>query len=94
MSSRDVCGSSVPATAGTARSRFTRTQTFTPLSFRRSGRRGTFAPGRHGWIQVVRGDVKLNGTDLSEGDGASLSDIADVEIEGVADAEILLFDLA
>jgi redox-sensitive bicupin YhaK (pirin superfamily) len=33
-------------------------------------------PGRHAWVQVARGSVRMNGTELSEGDGASTSDEA------------------
>lgn len=52
-------------------------------------------PGRHAWLQVVRGGVSLNGERLSEGDGAALSEESRLEIaaEGVA-SEVLLFDLA
>ena len=32
------------------------------------------APGRVGWLQVARGSVTLNGTDLHEGDGAAVTD--------------------
>jgi quercetin 2,3-dioxygenase len=52
------------------------------------------APGRGVWVQVARGIVGLNGTELREGDGAALEDEARAEIEADTDAEILLFDLA
>ena len=53
------------------------------------------APGRHGWVQVVRGAVSLNGQTLQEGDGAMVSDERVVAVSGAADGgEILLFDLA
>jgi quercetin 2,3-dioxygenase len=51
-------------------------------------------PGRHAWVQVVRGRVNVNGEALSAGDGAALSDVGVVGLEGVDDAEVLLFDLA
>ncbi len=51
-------------------------------------------PGRHAWVQVARGSVKLNGHDLAAGDGAALSEEKAVELTGVEDAEVLLFDLA
>jgi hypothetical protein len=38
--------------------------------------------------------VKVNGQALGEGDGAALSNEEKVAIEGTADAEVLLFDLA
>jgi hypothetical protein len=38
--------------------------------------------------------VRVNGSDLGEGDGLALSKEAAVAVEGVDDAEILVFDLA
>ena len=52
------------------------------------------APGRHAWIQVVRGRVTVNGQELGAGDGAALSDADRIELEALAAAEVLLFDLA
>jgi quercetin 2,3-dioxygenase len=49
---------------------------------------------RHAYVQVARGSVKLNGTELQEGDGAAISAEKAVELTGVQDAEVLLFDLA
>lgn len=50
--------------------------------------------GRHAWVQVARGSVQINGTQLKQGDGAALSGEASVEVLGQADkAEILVFDL-
>jgi len=53
-----------------------------------------FGAGRHGWLQVARGAVELNGKKLAQGDGAAISDEKTVNISGVEDAEVLLFDLA
>jgi redox-sensitive bicupin YhaK (pirin superfamily) len=55
------------------------------------------AAGRHAWVHVARGKVRVNGRDMSDGDGASLSDEPVVVVEGVAGAaggEVLVFDLA
>ncbi len=52
------------------------------------------APGRHAWVQVARGEVVLNGTALSEGDGAAVSEETKLALKAVSPAEILLFDLA
>ena len=52
------------------------------------------AKGRHAWIHVARGEVKVNGEVLAHGDGAALSDEARVALEGVRDAEVLVFELA
>ena len=51
-------------------------------------------PERHAYVQVARGSVKLNGTQLQEGDGAAISAEKAVELTGVKDAEVLMFDLA
>ena len=51
-------------------------------------------PGRHAWLQVLRGQVSLNGTTLAQSDGAAVSDEAALTIRADDDAEIMLFDLA
>ena len=48
---------------------------------------------RHAYVQVARGSVKLNGAELGEGDGAAISAEKSLEITGVKEAEVLLFDL-
>ncbi len=55
--------------------------------------RHALARGRHAWVQIARGRARINGKELFEGDGASLSDEAEVDIEGIEDAELLVFDL-
>jgi hypothetical protein len=52
------------------------------------------APGRHAWVHVARGTAKVNGHELGEGDGLSMSDERAVSIEGVDHAELLVFELA
>ena len=54
----------------------------------------TLRPGRHAWVQVARGQARLNGLELREGDGAAVTDEPKLVIEGTGDAELLLFDLA
>jgi redox-sensitive bicupin YhaK (pirin superfamily) len=54
----------------------------------------SLAPGRGVWIQVVDGEILSNGTALKSGDGASVEDVADINIEALRDTEFLLFDLA
>ncbi|MCA0450429.1 MAG: pirin family protein [Proteobacteria bacterium] len=52
------------------------------------------APKRHAWVQVARGEVALGENVLKAGDGAAISDLAKLEIKGIADAsEFLVFDL-
>lgn len=52
------------------------------------------AAGRHAWVQIVRGRVRLGTIDLEEGDGAAISEESAVRLEGRDDAEVLIFDLA
>jgi quercetin 2,3-dioxygenase len=49
---------------------------------------------RHAYVQVARGSITLNGKKLDTGDGAAISDERALELKGVEDAEVLLFDLA
>jgi redox-sensitive bicupin YhaK (pirin superfamily) len=53
-----------------------------------------FQNGRHGWIQVARGQVAVNGITLQPGDGAAISDEEKITIVAKSPAEVLLFDLA
>jgi len=50
--------------------------------------------GRHAWVQVTQGEVKLNGQTLQAGDGAAVSAEPGLKLEGVQTAEVLVFDLA
>ncbi len=52
------------------------------------------APGRHAWVQVARGQVRLGDVLLAAGDGAAVSDEDAVTLTGEAPSEVLLFDLA
>ena len=49
--------------------------------------------GRHAWVQLIEGDLDLNGRKLSSGDGASLDDEKDIRLESRKGAHFLLFDL-
>jgi redox-sensitive bicupin YhaK (pirin superfamily) len=51
-------------------------------------------PGRHAWLQVLRGQVALNGQPLTEGDGAAVSAEKELDIRSDDGGEVLLFDLA
>jgi len=49
----------------------------------------------HGWVQVIRGAVDVNGVAAAAGDGLQISDVAALTITGkAADSELLVFDLA
>jgi redox-sensitive bicupin YhaK (pirin superfamily) len=50
-------------------------------------------PGRHAWVQVVRGRVRVAGEALKAGDGASISDAGALPVEAADEAELLIFDL-
>ncbi len=50
--------------------------------------------GRHAWIQIVSGSVRVNGAQLAQGDGAAISDESALDFEFDDDTELLVFDLA
>jgi quercetin 2,3-dioxygenase len=50
-------------------------------------------PNRTAWVQVARGAVSVNGTAMSEGDGAAIKKEAVLELKATGDAEVLVFDL-
>ncbi len=51
-------------------------------------------PGRHVWLQVVRGAVDLNGQTLAVSDGATVSGETALTIQANEASEIMLFDLS
>jgi quercetin 2,3-dioxygenase len=50
-------------------------------------------PGRHVWVHVARGTVRVAGHDLGEGDGAAIAGERAVRLEGGRAGEVLVFDL-
>ncbi len=50
-------------------------------------------PGRSAWVHVAGGEIDLNGERLAAGDGAAVSNVAALELAGLTDAEVLVFDL-
>jgi quercetin 2,3-dioxygenase len=50
--------------------------------------------GRHAWLQVLRGAVRLNGLQLSTSDGAAVSGETRLMLGADGPAEVMLFDLA
>jgi redox-sensitive bicupin YhaK (pirin superfamily) len=55
----------------------------------------TFAARPYGWVQIARGSATLNGLELAQGDGVSLSNETVAAIQaGAEGAEVLLFELA
>jgi quercetin 2,3-dioxygenase len=54
-------------------------------------------PERHAWVQLISGELGVNGTALKKGDGAAISEeskLALTSVSGNGAAEFLLFDLA
>jgi len=51
------------------------------------------AAGRHVWVHVARGEVKVNGNVVKDGDGVALTDETKLTIEGTTGGEVLVFDL-
>ena len=49
---------------------------------------------RYAWLQVTRGSVMLNGVQLDEGDGAAMSEESKLDLTGLEQASLMLFDLA
>jgi hypothetical protein len=52
------------------------------------------APGRKAWVQLVRGQLSVNGEALLAGDAAALNNEALLTLSDAQDAEALVFDLA
>jgi quercetin 2,3-dioxygenase len=51
------------------------------------------AAGRHAWVHVAEGEVRLNGTTLGGGDAAAISEESALELSAAKPAQVLLFDL-
>ena len=49
--------------------------------------------GRASWLHVARGRIELNGEELGPGDGAGIREEARLELRGVEDAELVLWEL-
>ena len=52
------------------------------------------ADDRHAWIQLISGELEVNGEKLEAGDGAAVSEEKSIELKALKDnTEFLLFDL-
>lgn len=49
--------------------------------------------GRYGWLQVTNGEIELNGKQMQAGDGAAISNEANLKVIASKDTGFLLFDL-
>jgi len=61
-----------------------------------AGNSVTHEPGdnRLAFVQIVSGEVEVNGKVLTAGDGAQIANVGTVTISAATEAEFLLFDLA
>ena len=57
-----------------------------PLSYK-------FQSGRYGWLQLIKGNLEVNGQPLSTGDGAAIINEGSIEVVARNDSEFFLFDL-
>ncbi len=51
-------------------------------------------PGRHAWLQVVKGTLSLGDTELKAGDGLAVSEETEISFKALEPSTVLLFDLA
>lgn len=51
------------------------------------------APGRVAWLQVARGEVKINNRLLNAGDGVAIANEPTIDLQGISETEVLLFDM-
>jgi redox-sensitive bicupin YhaK (pirin superfamily) len=51
------------------------------------------APQRYVWIQLIKGELAINDTILSAGDGVAVSDEIEINLSAQQDVECLLFNL-
>jgi len=50
--------------------------------------------GRHAWVQVIKGGITLNASNLGASDGAAVIQEKSIAIQAAEDSEVLVFDLA
>jgi redox-sensitive bicupin YhaK (pirin superfamily) len=51
------------------------------------------AKGRHAWVHIAEGEVKVNGKKLSGGDAAAIDNESAIELVAEKPSQVLLFDL-
>lgn len=51
------------------------------------------ANGRRAWLHVARGRVRVDGEDYGPGDGAAVTEVSTLHLEGIEIADVVLFDL-
>ena len=50
--------------------------------------------GRGGWIQMIDGELKVNDITLKKGDGLSIENMTEFNLQDLKKSRFLLFDLA
>jgi len=50
-------------------------------------------PSRKSYVQLIRGELQVNGQTLQAGDAAKLQAESNLHLSGGKDAEVLVFDL-
>lgn len=48
---------------------------------------------RYGWLQLLEGNIQLNGKEMESGDGAAISEINEIKLKAIAPSNLLFFDL-
>lgn len=48
---------------------------------------------RHTWVQVIKGEVKVEGATLVNGDGAAIDNVEAMKLQWTKDSEFIVFDL-
>jgi redox-sensitive bicupin YhaK (pirin superfamily) len=54
----------------------------------------TLAPDRHAWVQLISGELNVNGEKLVSGDAAAISNETGLNLSAAEPSHFLLFDLA
>jgi len=52
------------------------------------------APGRHAWLQMIQGDLSVNGQNLKSSDALATSETEKFELKAQSDTQFIFFDLA
>ncbi|MGE3920584.1 MAG: pirin family protein [Gammaproteobacteria bacterium] len=52
----------------------------------------SFSENRNGWLQLIKGNVKVNNEIISAGDGVAIDNKSQLTVHALTDAEFLLFD--
>ncbi len=53
----------------------------------------SFNSGRHGWLQLLRGQATVNGIPMAAGDGLAICEEKEIRVAAQGSAEVMFFDL-